>query len=227
MAAITIDTDRHRVGEPIFVGSCPVAATTDIPAGALMGIGATGYAVNMSAAAGLKCLGVATKRRDNDPGSAAALTIPYECGAFAFDNSAAADEVLITDVMTQCYAVDNNTVAKTSNSGARSLAGTVVGLLGTKVLVMVGIAAPPLIQRGRGTLVAGVLTVNSGIHVTTDSYVIAMRMTEAGTDGDELRCPTADRTIGLPGTGAITIRAFLNGVAATSDTSTIEYIIVG
>jgi hypothetical protein len=124
--------------------------------------------------------------------------------------------------------VDNNTVAKTSNSGARPLAGTVVGLLGTKVLVMVGItAAPPLIQRGRGTLVAGVLTVAAGIHVTTDSVIIAMRMTEAGTDGDELRCPTADRTIGLPGAGAITIRAFLNGVAATSDTSTIEYIIVG
>jgi hypothetical protein len=200
----------------------------DIPAGALMGVGITGYAANMTAAAGLKCLGVATKRRDNDPGAAAALTVPYECGVFAFVNSASADEILVTDVMTQCYAVDNDTVAKTSNSGARSTAGTVVGLLGLKVLVMVGIAAaPPLIQRGRGTLVAGVLTVAAGIHVTTDSYIIAMRVTEAGTDGDELRCPTADRTIGLPGTGAITIRSFLNGVAATSDTSTIEYIIVG
>lgn len=81
------------------------------------------------------------------------------------------------------------------------------------------------IQTGTGTLVAGVLTVNAGISVSPISRIIAMRVTEAGTDGDELRCPLADRTVGGPGVGSITIRAFLNGAPATSDTSTVEFFI--
>ena len=48
-----------------------------------------------------------------------------------------------------------------------------------------------------------------------------------GTDGDEIRVPTADRTVGGPGTGSLVFRSFLSGVAATSDTSTFDYLIVG
>ena len=52
-------------------------------------------------------------------------------------------------------------------------------------------------------------------------------MTEAGTDGDEIRVPDADRTVGGPGTGSLVFRSFLSGVAATSDTSTFDYVIIG
>lgn len=231
MTAISTDTDRFRMGEPIYVGRHPVAATTDIPAGALIGVDpAVGYAVNASAARGLRILGVATRHRDNDPGSAAALTVPYETGVFAFANSAAGDAIAVTDVLADCYVVDNNTVAKTSNSGARPRAGQIIGMDGTSVLVMVGVAAAssvPPIQIGTGTLVAGVLAIAAGITVTAESRIFLTRLTAAGTSGDELRVPAADRTVGGPGTGAINIRSYLDAVAATSDTSTVEWMIVG
>lgn len=231
MTAITTDTERPRHGEALFTGSHPVAATTDIPAGAAIGVDpAVGYATNMSAARGLRVLGVATKRTDNDPGSAAAKTVPYETGVFNFDNSSSGDAIAATHILADCYFVDNNTVALTSNSGARPRAGKIMGLDGTKVKVLVGVAADnaaPPIQVGSGTLVAGVLAIAAGITVTAESKFFMTRVTEAGTDGDELRVPAADRTVGGPGTGAINIRSFLSGTAATSDTSTIDWMIVG
>ncbi|MGL4442645.1 MAG: hypothetical protein ACRCU1_03400 [Alsobacter sp.] len=230
MTAISIDTNRDRFGEPLYVGNHPIAATTEIPAGAAIGVDpAVGYAVSITAAPGLRVLGVATKYVDNNPGVAAAKSVAYECGVFPFENSASGDAIAATDVLSVCFFVDNNTVAKTSNSGARCRAGIVVGIQNSQVLVLCGLTVPmaPTIQVGRGTLVAGVLTVNAGITITAESVILAMRMTEGGTDGDELRIPTADRTVGGPGTGAITIRAFLNGSAATSDTSTVEFTIVG
>lgn len=131
------------------------------------------------------------------------------------------------------YAVDDNSVSSNDNSGARLRCGTFLGMESDgKVRVAMsadnGSASKPgMIQTGRGTFAAGVLTVNSGIIVTATSRVFASRVTEAGTDGDEIRVPDADRTVGGPGTGALTFRSFLSGVAATSDTSTFDYMIVG
>lgn len=127
------------------------------------------------------------------------------------------------------YAYDDHTVYDNDAGGTLQPAGTFCGLdADGKVLVLLRERpAAPRIQVGSGTFAAGVLTVNAGITVTADSKVFAIRKTEAGTDGDEIRCPTADRTAGGPGTGALVFRAFLSGVAATSDTSTFDYMIVG
>lgn len=128
------------------------------------------------------------------------------------------------------YAFDDHTVYDNDAAGTLQPAGRFCGLdADGKVMVLVSAEAPvsPRIQVGSGTFVAGVLTVNAGITVTADSKVFAIRKTEAGTDGDEIRVPTADRTAGGPGTGALVFRAFLSGVAATSDTSTFDYMIVG
>lgn len=127
------------------------------------------------------------------------------------------------------YAFDDHTVYNNDASGTLQSAGTFCGLdADGKVLLLVReIPSVPRIQVGSGTFAAGVLTVNAGITVTADSKVFAIRKTEAGTDGDEIRVPTADRTAGGPGTGALVFRAFLSGVAATSDTSTFDYLIVG
>ncbi len=128
-----------------------------------------------------------------------------------------------------CWASDDHTVQIDDEGGTLPYAGTFQGMEASgKVRVLIKPSFPvPLIQTGSGTLAAGVLTVNAGITVTANSKVFAIRKTEAGTDGDEIRCPTADRTVGGPGTGALVFRAFLSGVAATSDTSTFDYIIVG
>lgn len=130
------------------------------------------------------------------------------------------------------YGPDNQTASKTNVSGTLQQLGTFQGFTpDSKVIVRVSPehsrAGGLMIQAGRGTFAAGVLTVNAGITVTATSRVFASRVTEAGTDGDEIRVPDADRTVGGPGTGALVFRAFLSGVAATSDTSTFDYLIVG
>jgi hypothetical protein len=127
------------------------------------------------------------------------------------------------------YAFDDHTVYDNDAAGTLQPAGKFCGLDsdGNVLVLLSDKPASPRIQVGSGTFAAGVLTVNAGITVTADSKVFAIRKTEAGTDGDEIRVPTADRTAGGPGTGSLVFRAFLSGVAATSDTSTFDYMIVG
>lgn len=133
------------------------------------------------------------------------------------------------------YAVDDNSVSSNDNSGARLRCGTFMGMEADgKVRVRLSAenrtavdGGSGQVQTGSGTFAAGVLAVNSGITVTAASRIFATRVTAAGTSGDEIRVPAADRTVGGPGTGALTFRSYLSAVAATSDTSTFEYMIVG
>jgi len=131
----------------------------------------------------------------------------------------------------QVWALDDHTGADNSNATTLQLAGTFQGMeAGGKIRVRISAAdnaAAARTQSGSGTFAAGVLTVSAGITVTAESKIFAVRKTEAGTDGDEIRVPTADRTVGGPGTGSLVFRSFLSGVAATSDTSTFDYVIVG
>lgn len=136
------------------------------------------------------------------------------------------------------FAFDDHTVYDNDAAGTLQQCGTYQGMdADGKVVVYVSskdnsaaliaaAAGAPKVQYGTGTLVAGVLAV-SGVTLTATSVIVCSRKTEAGTDGDELRVPTADRTAGALGTGLFSIRSFLDGVAATSDTSTVEYVIVG
>lgn len=130
------------------------------------------------------------------------------------------------------YASDDHTVADNDSSGTRQQCGTFQGMEADgRVRVLVSPQAAGAgalrIQAGRGTFAAGVLTVNAGITVTATSRVFTSRVTEAGTDGDEIRVPDADRTVGGPGTGSLVFRSFVSGAAAASDTSTFDYLIVG
>jgi hypothetical protein len=138
------------------------------------------------------------------------------------------------------YAFDDHTVYDNSNGGTLLQCGTFEGMepdgrVRVKMSTSFAAAANAAgglagggssIQSGRGTLVAGVLAV-TGVTITATSRIFASRVTEAGTDGDELRIPDADRTVGALGTGAFSIRSFLSGTAATSDTSTVDWIVVG
>ncbi len=84
------------------------------------------------------------------------------------------------------------------------------------------------IQSGTGTLSSGVLTVDSGVTISASSRIVAMRNTNAGTVGAFLGAPDADRVVGGPGTGEFVIRSFTEaGAAATSDTSTVDWIVSG
>lgn len=137
------------------------------------------------------------------------------------------------------YALDDHTVQNNDAAGTLQQCGSYEGMEAdgmVRVKMSTHFSAQAIastkIQRGRGTLVAGVLAV-TGVTISATSRFFFSRVTSGGTIGDEFHCPDADRTVGALGTGSFNVRSFLDdattGVpaAATSDTSTIDWIIVG
>jgi hypothetical protein len=102
-----------------------VAASTLIFAGAMLMRDASGNILEGQTDTGLTGVGRALERVDNSSGSAGDLTVDYDEGIFRFANSAAADEITKADIGNLCYAVDDQTVAKTDGSSSRSKAGIV------------------------------------------------------------------------------------------------------
>ncbi|MFD1330251.1 hypothetical protein [Mycoplana ramosa] len=122
MSALSADRNTpRREGEKRVI---PVAAATLIYAGALVAINAAGNAVPFSAATGLKSVGRA-ERRVNNTGAAGEQSVEVSAGIFRFANSTAADLITKADIGSDCYGVDDQTVAKTSGSSSRSVAGKV------------------------------------------------------------------------------------------------------
>lgn len=103
----------------------PVAANVKIYAGSLVCLDASGNAVPGSTSATLKARGLAQEQVDNTGGAAGALRIETRRGTFQFANSAAADQIARADIGAQCYIVDDQTVAKTSATNTRSVAGVI------------------------------------------------------------------------------------------------------
>ena len=114
----------------------PVAAAKKIYAGALVVLNATGYAEPGSTATTLIAAGRAEAQVDNSSGADGALTITVRRGVFRFSNHA--DAVTRTEIGKSCYIVDDQTVAKTSGTSTRSVAGKVIDLDGSGVWVEVG-----------------------------------------------------------------------------------------
>ena len=103
----------------------PVAGNTRIYGGSIVCINAGGYAVPGATATTLKAVGVAEDRADNSAGVAGAIRVRCRKGPHRFANSAAADAIALTDVGSDCYIVDDQTVAKTNGTNTRSVAGKV------------------------------------------------------------------------------------------------------
>ncbi|MDX1464118.1 MAG: hypothetical protein R3215_00265 [Halomonas sp.] len=105
--------------------SAPVAAGALCYAGAIAVGNATGYAEPASTATGLTALGVFHHYQDNVGGADGDQVVEIERGHFHFANSAAADEITVTDIGKVCYLVDDQTVALTDGTASRSIAGIV------------------------------------------------------------------------------------------------------
>lgn len=212
----------------------PVAAATTIYAGTMVAqLISTGGLVAATTAGAGPVIGKATHTVAN-PGALGVERCLVETDRmYGLTNGLTTDAFSEASIVgSPAYALDDHTVADNDNAGTLQQCGTFQGMEadGTvRVLISPEVARSGglQIQAGGGTFAAGVLTVNAGITVTATSRVFAMRKTEAGTDGDEIRVPTADRTVGGPGTGSLVFRSFISGVAATSDTSTFDYLIVG
>ena len=124
MTAATQDRDTREV--PGRLRAYPLEAAAKIYGGTLACINAAGNLVKGITSATLKCVGVAMQSYDNTAGAAGAITGEVKTGVYGpFLNSAAADLLADTDVGSDCYIVDDSTVAKTSAAATRSIAGRV------------------------------------------------------------------------------------------------------
>jgi hypothetical protein len=244
MSALVTERKTPKLGQDVLASfptnaGIGLAASTKIYAGAIVCVDAAGNAVPGSATLGLTAVGVAEKTIDNSSGLAGALTIVPRAGIFGFNNSSAGDAIAAFNVGQACYIVDDNTVALTSNSGARPRAGTIVSVDATspgqgqpaEVWVLLSPQGQaPLVQAGTVTLVAGTKTVNAGVALSASSVITFSRKTQGGTVTTTVgyEAAGASRTVGPPGTGAFIVQAVVAaGTIQNADTSTLDYLIVG
>lgn len=120
--ALSAPRDTRMRGEEIVNGG--VAASQTIHQGALVMRNASGYLVKGATAIGLVGVGRAEKSVTNS-GSAGDEKLNVRTGCFHFKNSSAGDAITIAEIGDVCFAVDDEQVAKTDNSAARSPAGFV------------------------------------------------------------------------------------------------------
>lgn len=124
MTAATKDRDLREVDGRRR--AYPVATNTKGYAGTIAVLNATGYCLSGTTAATLKCVGIFDAAWDNTGGANGAFTVEPKIGVYGpFANSSAGDAIAAVDVGADCYIVDDQTVAKTSNSSTRSVAGKV------------------------------------------------------------------------------------------------------
>lgn len=145
----------------------PVAAAVLIYAGALVMMDSSGNAKPATAATGLVAIGVADAYVDNSDGDAGDAYVTVRTGIWSFKNSGGGDAIAADDAGKICYAVDDQTVALTSNSGARSPAGRIVAMNGSEVFVEVGEQAAPGADGGRDRIA---LTVAVATLVGSNTY---------------------------------------------------------
>ena len=103
-----------------------LTATNALSVSVVLGIVASGLLVNGDTATTLKAVGVTGGLLDNSAGLASAISGTVSIGVWGpFANSSAGDQIALADVGSDCYIVDNQTLAKTSGSSTRSIAGKV------------------------------------------------------------------------------------------------------
>lgn len=126
MAATTVAIDIRSLSQPDYL-PVGVAASTKIPAGALVGLNASGFAINAADASGCKVIGVAPETVDNSGGAAGDLTISPLIGAFSGFKNDATNPCTIAHVNKTVWVVDNQTVG--SDDGTNNVkAGLLLGI---------------------------------------------------------------------------------------------------
>lgn len=113
----------------------PVAADTKLYAGGFYCLDASGNAVPADEDNTLVARGMCMEGVDNTGGLAGAKIVKGKKGIFNALNSAGADEITRAQIEDNCYFVDDQTVAKTDDTGARPLAGKIVDIDGSKIFV--------------------------------------------------------------------------------------------
>ena len=135
MAALTAARNTpERTGD--VLGN-PVKASVKPIQGGIAVLNA-GYAAPGTAATGLIAVGRFEETVDNSSGSNGDVSALVRRGTFKFGNSASADQIAQADVGADCYIVDDQTVAKTSATNTRSVAGKIIAVDSDGVWVKIG-----------------------------------------------------------------------------------------
>lgn len=113
----------------------PVKGSTTCYAGGIAVIDA-GYVKPGVAATGLVSVGVFQKTVVN-AGADGAVTVPVRAGVFVLENATAGDACAQTEAATDIYILDDQTVTKTDTG--HSKVGKMVGMVSTKVAVLIGL----------------------------------------------------------------------------------------
>ncbi|MCF1485021.1 hypothetical protein FS800_23110 [Agrobacterium vitis] len=122
MTALTADRNTpQRSGDN---RTLPVKGLTTLFAGAMVALDPNGMLVPATSLPNLKIVG-RNERQIVNAGADGSVSAEVKTGIFRFANSAAPDAIALADIGSNCYAVDDQTVAKTSNSSARPVAGTI------------------------------------------------------------------------------------------------------
>lgn len=120
--------------------SYPVATGAVIYQGAAIGLNAQGYADDAaSVPTGFIAVGVAQKTINNTGLAAGAQQVPFRQGVHLLKNSSAGDLITIAEIGDDCFFVDDEQVAKTSNGGTRARAGKVKQVDAAGVWVVLGL----------------------------------------------------------------------------------------
>lgn len=125
MAALAQDRNTPRAEGDI---KSMLMSASLIYAGSIACRNATGYATKGAVSTTLIGVGRAEERVDNSAGAAGDKRIKVRPGVYRFNNSASGDLITIADIGKPAYIVDDQTVAKTSGTNTRSIAGFIHGV---------------------------------------------------------------------------------------------------
>lgn len=214
---MSLTKDRNtaeRAGDQITAGC---AASVKCYAGGIAVLDASGNIKPGVTATGLICVGRFEETADNSTGLAGAVSATAKRGTFRFANSAAADAITAAEIGDTCYIVDDETVAKTSGTNTRSVAGIIADVDATGVWVRMGFET--YVSPATSLLAANNLS---------DLGTKATARTNLGGGADKVCLPMG--AVNLTGSGAAvlrivspvagdvaSIRTVLNAALATGD----------
>jgi hypothetical protein len=215
MGALTADRNTpEREGVLLNKG---VAAAVKCRAGGIAVLDASGNIKPAVTATGLLCVGRFEETVDNTAGDAGDVTATAKRGVFRYANSADADAITVAEIGDVCYLVDDQTVAKTSGSATRSVAGLIEDVDSDGVWVRMGFDS--YVSPASGLLAANNLsdlgtkaTARTNLGGGADKVVLPMgAVSLVGADATVLR-------IVAPVAGDIkAIRSVTNGALTTGD----------
>jgi len=130
-------TDRNTPYKDGELFPVPIAAATEIFGGHIVAGNAAGFAVLATAVAAQVTLGVSDGYADNSAGTAGDAVALVRRGKSWFFANLGGDAVTQADIGKACFVADSQTVAKTSNSDARPVAGKVLGVESAGVWVLI------------------------------------------------------------------------------------------